>query len=393
MNDYWMQRVRREYVGGNPRFYFPVRPLGWVKLIGVVLIGFGVLFMWSSAQDVLRALQKWAHESPDGMEILSCLINLPFLIAGCVPLVIGLLILFGRCRVEWTDGRLCAAEILGPFRWTRRLPRKPIRKLEVGAASSRTANSPPKEIPTFSAMVAEFEDGSKKLVALGYPKDWLLPVAKELSSYAGGSATSTLARTVEVVETSLATEQDEDVLQQPVGSKVRVENHVSGLQLVVPPAGIWRGSKGLLFFAFVWCGFMMVFTTLVVRSTSKGPDDVWIFYLFIAGFWIIGIGLLAGAINMGRRSAVLAAEGGRLVAETRGLFGTKQQNWEQSEIVTIRAGPSGMEVNNRPVIELQVHPRVGKKVGLLAGRDETELRWMATQLRRALNVPANPPES
>jgi len=50
-------------------------------------------------------------------------------------------------------------------------------------------------------------------------------------------------------------------------------------------------------------------------------------------------------------------------------------------------------VNNRPVIELQVHPRVGKKVGLLAGRDETELRWMATQLRRALKVPANPPES
>jgi hypothetical protein len=50
-----------------------------------------------------------------------------------------------------------------------------------------------------------------------------------------------------------------------------------------------------------------------------------------------------------------------------------------------------MEVNNRPVIELQIHPAVGKKAGFLAGRDEAELRWMAAQLRRALNVPARRP--
>jgi hypothetical protein len=103
-----------------------------------------------------------------------------------VPLGIGLLILFGRCRVEWKDGRLRATEILGPLRWTRRLPRKVARKLEVGAATSKSGSAAPREIPRFSALVAEFEDGSKRMVALGYPKDWLLPLAQELKSLMGG---------------------------------------------------------------------------------------------------------------------------------------------------------------------------------------------------------------
>jgi hypothetical protein len=59
---------------------------------------------------------------------------------------------------------------------------------------------------------------------------------------------------------------------------------------------------------------------------------------------------------------------------------------QREDIADIRAGPSGREVNDRPVLELQVHPRKGKKVGLLAGRNEEELRWMAAQLRRALEL-------
>ena len=62
--------------------------------------------------------------------------------------------------------------------------------------------------------------------------------------------------------------------------------------------------------------------------------------------------------------------------------------WSRGEIAAIRADASGMEVNDRPVIELQIHPVSGKKFGVLAGRNEEELRWMATELRRALNVPA-----
>jgi hypothetical protein len=294
-------------------------------------------------------------------------------------------------RVEWKDGQIRVAEILGPLRWTRRLPRKPIRKLEVAAASSTSGNSAPRQWEGFSGLAARFEDGSTKLVVLGYPKDWLLGMAEELKNYVGGSAFSVATASVEVVEKTLANENDADMPEQPAGSLVQVEEHTSGVCLNVPPPGLWRGSMGLFFFSLLWCGFMMVFTTVAMLPGTKKEGPVWVIILFLLGFWAVGLGMMAVAINLGRRTATLAAEGGRLRVETGGLFGAKQREWICGEISAIRADASNVEVNHRRLFELQIHPVMGKKVGLLAGRDEHELRWMATRLRQALNVPARKP--
>jgi hypothetical protein len=367
-------KIRREYAGGDVQFTFPVRPLAGIKVIGIILIGFGLMFAWVP-------LHRFS------------LFELPFVIAGGIPAAIGLLMLFGRCRVGWKDGQLRAAEMLGPLRWTRRLPRQPIRKLEVGVGSSRTGTAPAQPIEGFCALVAVFEDGSKKLVALGYPKDWLLAVAGELKGYVGGSAFSGISTQVEVVEQKLANESDADVLEQPAGSLVQVEEHTNGVKLAVPPAGLRRGSMGLFFFGLLWCSFMAVFTTVAVLPGSKTEGPTWVIILFMLGFWAIGLGLLAAAINLGRRTATLTADGGRLRLETKGLFGAKQVEWSHGEIAAIRADASNIEVNHRRLLELQIHPATGKKVGLLTGRDDQELRWLATRLRRALNVPARKPEA
>jgi hypothetical protein len=145
---------------------------------------------------------------------------------------------------------------------------------------------------------------------------------------------------------------------------------------------------GLFFGALVWCVVLAVITTVILLPGTKVEGPLWLIVLVMLGFWAIGLGLLAGAINLGRRTARLTVEGGRLRIETVGLFGAKQQEWSRGEIAAIRADASGMEVNHRPVIELQIHPVTGKKVGLLGGRDVAELRWLATRLRRALDVPA-----
>jgi hypothetical protein len=186
----------------------------------------------------------------------------------------------------------------------------------------------------------------------------------------------------------------DDVTEQPAGSRVLVEERGAGVRLVVPPAGVWRGSKGLFFFGLLWCAFMAVFTAFSVTGSIKRQNSIPLaFWFFIPTFWLIGLGLLACAINMGRRSATLEVIAGRLGVENRGLFGSKRREWTRADLVAIRADASGMEVNDRPVIELQFHPRDGKKVGLLAGHDEQELRWMATRLRRVMNVPARLPEA
>ena len=67
-----------------------------------------------------------------------------------------------------------------------------------------------------------------------------------------------------------------------------------------------------------------------------------------------------------------------------GRFGGKKHEWLRDDVAGVRAGPSGMTVNDRPIINLQVHLKSGSKHGFLAGRDDAELRWMATVLRRAL---------
>ena len=390
----WHTEVRREYAGLDARFELPIRPLGWARIIGLALVGFGVFFAWRPAQGVWQTVRALLDGAPGETDTFLGLFQVPFLLAGGIPLAVGLLVLFGRCRVEWKDGRLRSTEILGPFWWTRRMPRKPLRRLRVAAAPSASEGDRPRGFEGLAGLFAEYEGGPRKIVALGYPQAWLLTLARELETLAGAGAFAGAPVKVELVEQWSPDEEDGgDVTAQPPGSRVRLEEWSSGVRLTVPAAGLWRGSKGLFFFALVWCGFMAVFTAGAVGAGFEWDGKPWMPILFIAAFWAFGLGLLAVAVNMGRRTAVIAVEDGRLQVETRGLFGVRRQEWNPGELSAVRADAGGLEVNERPVLELQFHPVGGKKWGLLAGRDEDELRWMATSLRRALQLPAHAPHA
>jgi hypothetical protein len=387
MNSNWTTSVRRESIGGNPRFDFPPRPLGWARLIGVFLVGFGLLFVWMPGQTAFRSLRHLLEHGADIPNLIFGIFPLIFVVAGLLPLGIGLAILFGRSRVEWREGQLIATEFVGPFRWPRRLPRQPIRRLEVSQATSSSGTEPAKPMPRFSGLAVEFEDGTKKIVLMGYPREWVLACAEELKSYVSGTATGVTVAPVEIIETVAGPTADHEVLQQPATSRVLVERSTGYLSCTIPPAGLWRGSKGLFFMGFFWCGFMVVFSTLMLGDGL--PNSGWGavgMLAFLLLFWAIGIGILAAAVNMGKRTATFTVSGRHLSITNRSLFGMKQWELPQHEIAALRADASGMEVNDRPVLELQIHPRTGKRIGLLAGRDEEEIRWLATELRHALQV-------
>ena len=76
---------------------------------------------------------------------------------------------------------------------------------------------------------------------------------------------------------------------------------------------------------------------------------------------------------------------GNLLVMQQGIFGTKRREWPVEAIESIGLGPSGMKVNDRDVLQLQVHAG-GEKLGLLTGRDETELEWLACELRCAWRI-------
>jgi hypothetical protein len=106
------------------------------------------------------------------------------------------------------------------------------------------------------------------------------------------------------------------------------------------------------------------------------------------------------ALNQARRWTVLDVSDDRLTVVQTSIFASTRHEWPGADIIDIRTGSCTRQDENTdedsesamPVwgveIELQVHQKTGKKFGLLLGRDEQELRWLATMLRRALRIPS-----
>jgi hypothetical protein len=185
---------------------------------------------------------------------------------------------------------------------------------------------------------------------------------------------------------------DDDIAvrhEQPSDSKIIVNQQPGSVTYNVPAAGVVRGSSGLFFFACIWCAFMALVTGLVF--VAGGPPQQGLgaslgALAFIGLFWLVGIGMLIAAVSAGVRRAGIAVAGDRLSILKTGLFKSKSHTWSRDEIMSVRVGPSGVEVNDRPVLELQVLPRDGVKFGLLGGRDVKELAWLATSIREALGL-------
>jgi hypothetical protein len=382
--------IRVHTIRDDASYTLPVRPLGKLRWIALFFVGFGVLFGSFPATNLFRILKGVTAGKSDVAGIGFAVFLIPFVIAGLIPLGLGLLVLFGRCRVEWRERRLSILDFAGPFRWRRRLQKSRILKLTVSAGGARINNRPATTGPLadLAALLAEFEEGKPRLVAIGYPRDWLEALADDLSARVGATASTLPPPPVEVVNMDETRAAAPEIVPKPPDSLVRVEPRPDGIALVVPPAGLRKGSKGLFGFGIVWCLFMSVFTGILVFSGKNTRGTPGVAWAFVGVFWLIGLSMLAGAINMGRRRAMLLVESGQLKVAQIGIFGAKKWEWNRDDIAAIRADASGITVNNVPVIELQIHPARGGKAGFFAGRDEQELRWMASELRQALKLPA-----
>ncbi|MGA2543354.1 MAG: hypothetical protein ABSG78_17530 [Verrucomicrobiota bacterium] len=380
--------IRVETAGNDVTYCLPVRPLGKIRWLGLVPVGFSALWLSGVGHMLLSVVRQFSNSKQSGFELFMIVFLAGFVLVGCIPAGFGLLLMFGRCRVTWRDGRLTVSDSIGPFGWRRRMPRAAIRKFEVKAgarSNGQTVTTEP--LAALAVLMAEFEKGKPRIVASGYPRQWLEAIAADLSARAGRSQPA--APQIEVSDARENPPQFSDVVEKPVDSKVVIQRQSAGLVLEVPPAGLRKGSMGLFFFAIVWCLFMVVFTAAMAFGKQDKPSkDFWPLLLFLVGFWAVGLGLMAVAVNLGRRRATLTAGNSGLTVVQSGLFGVKRREFRRGEIAAIRADASKVEVNHRPLPELQIHPVTGKKVGLLLGRDAAELRWMATELRHALGVAA-----
>jgi hypothetical protein len=109
-------------------------------------------------------------------------------------------------------------------------------------------------------------------------------------------------------------------------------------------------------------------------------------------FWAFALAVSLPAYHHAYAQLALAVAGDELEMIETSKVRTRRRSWNRADLTDIRSGDNGWasggdESNLSPVAELHILPKGDKRVGLLAGRDVAEVRWIATVLRRALRLP------
>ncbi len=374
------------------RYILPRRNLGKMRRLGWVPIAFGLFvtvfmffWMWGPIASGLRStgVGRW-------LGIGFGLLGLPGVAAGFGFLGAGLAILGNGTHSEVSvgNGRICAIERMGviPLRRCRKTEQVLRLIVEKGGIPVTDNRGRQQTIARDLAFLkAEMQGGAPFLLVPGYPAELLRSLADKLASaLPAGNPSSVLetdAPAVEVVESEAGKAVEDVEVPMPAGTDITLRRERNGLAISVPPRGLWKGSQGLFFFSLFWNGFMVVFTLAMLQGKAPLPAC-----LFLLLFWAIGLGLLFGSIQMARRRVLLAVVNDVLACRSMGPFGTKERRLQLAEIETIRVGPSGVEVNHRPVMELQFISRSGQKTGILSNRSREEQEWLAWVLRQYLPV-------
>jgi hypothetical protein len=101
------------------------------------------------------------------------------------------------------------------------------------------------------------------------------------------------------------------------------------------------------------------------------------------------LSFLSWGVNALVRRARIAVGPGRLqVFLSGGLAGPRTYAWKREELAAVRTGRGDTGYEGADWRELEVHTAEGQRVGFLMSRDPAELDWIATVIRRVLDVPA-----
>jgi len=384
------REITAEHWPERQTYDLPVRPIGRVRYIGLLLMAFAAAFASVPGGHVLRLLRRSLAGEAVPADWIFGVFTLVFVAAALVPFALGMFILCGRTRLVLTRDRLKVTEIAGPFRWSRRFRLVDIERLQLGAAAGQqpAGGAAPAGLARLTAVGAVLRNNKKALLLIGYPRDWLAPLTEELSGAIRLEGTPVTVEQVGPMRT-VGVVRNEEVQQQPATSNAQVAETGTGVELKLPSKGFWRESGGLLLFSLAWCGFMVVFTGAIIGGALKHHTQLHTalgILAFLLVFWLVGVGLLLLSIHLGTRRWVVRADARHLEATLRSAVRFRTWHWEAAELSELKVAYSNVEVNNRRLEELQVQPRAGKKTALLRGRDHDELAWVATTLRRVLKM-------
>lgn len=367
-------------------------PLRWLAvplvLMAIFVTGFMGVWTWMFTRGFIGAFGPWG--------MLAGLVGLPGIaVAGSLLMIAGALVI-GYAEIRYQNGKLTSIERVGIFRRRRRIPTEDLVRLSVVGATDDSLGSPTsflQKLSGFAVLMAIMNHGKPKWLVVGYRRTLLLQLAQHLAVSLQVESDDYQSEPVEVLDRTVPLDgrphKPRRQVERPAETTIELQESSAGFTFIVPALGVWKGSGGLFAFSLIWCGFVSVFTTVVLCVfffADQKPDvePMAIFASVLTLMWIAGAGMLTGAIHMGRMQAAIAVANGELKLIQTGLFGVKRRAWNLQDLAEVRVGASGMEVNNQPVMQLQMIPREGAKFGMLTGRDTAELEWMAMHLNCAV---------
>lgn len=400
------------------RYVLPMRDLSDHRTAGWVLTGTGViatLFMlaWMAAP-AWWGVQIIQEGSLFGLALIAfALLGLGGLRYALMLLAGGLTILQNRSQaiVELRRGKLYAGEQLLMLRWVRKRRVDRIEQLTIRGDAIKNANihsqAAQSSFQKVPALVAAGANMKEIIFAPAYPRSLLLELAKQIAdrlnieapaltpieSANEKSSSFNQPKRVAVIDQPDLTQTAAPV--QPANSNIIVDRRADGLTLTLPPQGFKKGSKGLFGFAVIWNVFISIFIVVIIVQLVRGQPlksedgdliSAWWGLLFMVPFIAVGVGVMLAAMNMAKRRAVIDVIGQTLLLTRQSIFRTKQEEWRADRIICVETGASGTEVNDRPIMELQIRLKGGKHVGCLSQLDNDELDWLAAEINLALQL-------
>jgi len=379
--------------GGGARWRLPVRrSLGGVAGSAGFLLVFGMLFAGTPAGIFVPVVMK-----TNGWGLLALPIAIPFVLIGVASVLMGLALVFGRAEVRATGGRLVSIERLGPLALRRKRPVDAVTRFEIkgGAMRSNGKALTAARGGEFSTLRAVVEGAGKPWPVAGmYPRESLLALARELAEVCDAQAPRELFEDgpPKVVEVDWRAEERVEAsapVARPDGTPITLERADGVTTIRVPPSGT-KGSRAMLTFGVIWTLFSAVACAAMVWKLATNPSSFsgspWALAIVLPLFLAIGAGMIVYALSLSRRRTVLDIVGDTLLVTRSGLRKVRAWEWRAADLKRVHVGPSGMEVNDEPVLALVIEPREGRKTILLAARSEAELRWIAWEVGSALGL-------
>ena len=401
--------------GKGYRYLLPHRDLGALRNFGWGGIGFGCLVMafmifWMSGPAIegFRMLQNGQMAGWFPIAFASTgLIGFTF---GAMAFAGGLTVLRNRlqCEVEIRGDFLYSTELLGWFRWKRKTKITEIECLRLRSASKMGSTSgeaplllPLDDMMAICAVRATSDRQQDFMVAPGYPRLVLESLGEELARQLNKEiGIQPLSKSdggkldFKSIVLKDETQEDEKRVVQPDESNIEVvelKDALDGTTAFHIPAVGFRGT-GVPILTLLGGGWTAIsaflfFTIAIDLGAGQVGPLAWIQQLIVPALSVlVGVILLLVARNLAIRSAMIGIQDGLLFFERKSLFGSKWTEFEVSNIQRITLGPSGVEVNEEPVFELQIYDGENKKHGLLSRLTTGELRWLAQELNDRLGL-------